>query len=149
MVPQTLPRDLFQERLWADDDEVHFWGWGIGNFLFNPGSVVPLSEGQNWARGCGQVYAGEDGYCTEEWLSLHELWDEIKVAVDLTERDNLIKELTTLWAQNIWAIGTVGEVPQPVVVNNRLKNVPETRLWGTAVEAPRTATQEQFFIVTG
>ena len=33
-------------------------------------------------------------------------------------------------ADNLWTIGTVGQAPHPVVISRRLKNVPETGIWG-------------------
>ena len=32
-------------------------------------------------------------------------------------------------AEQVYAIGLISEAPQPVVVNKRLRNVPETGIW--------------------
>ena len=32
-------------------------------------------------------------------------------------------------AENLWSIGTIGLAPQPLVISNRLKNVPKKGIW--------------------
>ena len=49
-------------------------------------------------------------------------------------------------AENIWAIGTVGFTPYPIIVNNRLKNVPERILWDEAIGRERILYPMQWYI---
>ena len=48
---------------------------------------------------------------------------------DADERHAIITEILEIQAENLWAIGTVGLSPRPVIANANLGNVPETNLW--------------------
>ena len=41
-----------------------------------------------------------------------------------------LDELGKQLAENLWVIGTVGHTPVPIIINNRLKNVVKTGVWG-------------------
>lgn len=60
-----------------------------------------------------------------------QIWyDDMRTTMDETRRIELGKKILASNAKNLWTIGTVGLAPQPVVVSRRLKNVPETGIWG-------------------
>ena len=42
-------------------------------------------------------------------------------------------------------IGTVGELPQPVVVKNNVRNVPDEVVWDDSLRTPKNSRPEQFF----
>ena len=48
--------------------------------------------------------------------------------------------------QNVFMIGTVGEVRQLVIASNRLRNVPENVLHDNVTRATGNAVSAQFFI---
>jgi len=50
--------------------------------------------------------------------------------LDADRRLWLGKQILRSQAENLWAIGTLGLAPQPVVVHNTLHNVPERGYWG-------------------
>ena len=79
---------------------------------------------------------------------LRDLWERIKATPSDAVRARLLKEICRLHAENIWLIGTVGEVPTPVVVKNNFRNVPEKLVTDTTLLSPRNAYPEQFFIKT-
>ncbi len=82
---------------------------------------------------------------------------EIKKLVELIDkgkvsgREDQIKiaqELFKIWADNIWEIGTVGLTPMiqgVVVVNNNLRNVPETAGNDWPLRTPGNTRPETFF----
>ncbi|MDT8391037.1 MAG: ABC transporter substrate-binding protein [Lentisphaeria bacterium] len=57
-------------------------------------------------------------------------WDEMRGSVDPARRVELGKRILRSQAENLWSIGTIGLAPQPVVVSNRLHNVPDRGYWG-------------------
>jgi len=57
-------------------------------------------------------------------MSLYAVWESIRRATDPEERNRLGKQLMRSQAENLWGIGTVGETITPVIVSDRLHNVP-------------------------
>ena len=51
-------------------------------------------------------------------------------SLDEPRRIELGKLILRSQAENLWTIGTLGLAPQPVVVSNRLRNVPERGYFG-------------------
>jgi peptide/nickel transport system substrate-binding protein len=79
----------------------------------------------------GQWYAtgGEAGVePTGDIRRLQILWDELKTVVDRDEQIELYRQIYDLHAEHCWLIGTVGEVPRPIVVNADLRNVPDVSI---------------------
>ena len=54
-------------------------------------------------------------------LELYEAW---LGAADSDEHARIWHEMLRIWADEVYSIGLVAGVPQPVVVNARLRNVP-------------------------
>jgi hypothetical protein len=50
-------------------------------------------------------------------------------AADTAGREAIWREMLTIFAEQVFTIGTVSGVPQPVVVSNRLRNVPEEGIY--------------------
>ncbi len=57
--------------------------------------------------------------------SLYRLWQQLRLIADRERRAAMGKRLLASQADHLWAIGTVGETLRPVIVSNRLHNVPE------------------------
>ena len=71
--------------------------------------------------------------------------EEIKLAIDEKEEVRLGKEVCRIQAENIWTIGVVGCVPNPVIVANNLRNISEKALWGYDLVWSAYLHPEQFF----
>ena len=50
--------------------------------------------------------------------------------MEVDRRVELGKLILRSQAENLWTIGTLGLAPQPVVVSNKLHNVPPFGYWG-------------------
>ena len=74
-----------------------------------------------WLRTQGEQ--GEEP--PQEIKDLHKLWEELPRESDPKERVRLGKILVRSQAENLWGIGTVGEAIKPIIVSNRLYNVPQ------------------------
>ena len=66
----------------------------------------------------------------EHIKALKELGEEFKRTTTDEENIRIGKEIMRLQAENLWTIGTIAMLPHPVIVSNRVKNVPEKGLWG-------------------
>ena len=64
------------------------------------------------------------GKLPDDMKELHKL-GRAAIEGDLNSLDELAKRLS----ENLWVIGTVGHTPIPIIVNNRLKNVPDRGVW--------------------
>ena len=63
-------------------------------------------------------------------MDLINWWDEMRTTMDDQRRVALARNILRSQAENLWTIGTVGLAPQPVVVSNKLRNVPTKGYWG-------------------
>ena len=60
---------------------------------------------------------------------LYELYDEWRTAPDQAAQRRVWDEMLGLYTDNVFSIGIVSGGLQPIVVSNRLKNVPEEGIW--------------------
>ena len=103
---------------------------------------------------------GEQGEEPPQYIKdLYELWEKLRRTPDPQERIRLGKKLLRSQAENLWGIGTVGDVISPSIVSHRLHNVPqfvkdkdgnllegEKALWGIPWLATFLHHPEQFYI---
>ncbi len=73
------------------------------------------------------------------------LWDKIIVTLDEAQQIAMMKQILKMGVEELWGIGLVGEVPEPVVRKNNVGNVPEKLASSTALFSPRNAWPEQFY----
>ena len=74
---------------------------------------------------------GELGEEPPELIRNMQTWGgELLTATDEESRTKAAKALLRAHADNLWAIGTVGNAPHPVAVSRRLKNVVPNGIWG-------------------
>lgn len=57
-------------------------------------------------------------------------WDEMRRSIDEDRRLELGKKILRSQAENLWSIGTIGLAPQPIIISDRLHNVPKRGYWG-------------------
>jgi peptide/nickel transport system substrate-binding protein len=129
--PKAEQRDVLRNRVFSGEALISVW-FGLENALPNaatpPNELAPTSQQQlNWPK-WGQHWetegrAGEapDDPWAIELLRLYTTWTE---SVSLDEKKDLWHRMLAIRADQMFTIGTVRGVPQPVVVSNRLRNVP-------------------------
>ena len=61
---------------------------------------------------------------------LYNWWIEMNTTFDEQKRIELGKKILRSNAENVWTIGTVGIAPHPIIVSNKLHNVPKSGYWG-------------------
>ena len=125
-------RDTIRDCIFAGDCIMSVWT-GLENALptadMSPWELAPISQMQLMWPKWGQYVetkgqAGEAPDLPEAKQLLDELakWGE---TTDIEQRTAIWQEMLRIYAAQVYSIGTVAGVPQPVVVNNRLHNVPE------------------------
>lgn len=136
MYPKAYQRVVLRRRILSGDTIFSVWG-GIDYALLRPGlapkDFAPIAEDMpQWPR-WGQHYqtrgkSGEkpDDLAAQELLKLYKAW---YAATTRDEREATWLKILALWAEQVFTIGIVGGVLQPVVINKRLKNVPKDGIY--------------------
>ena len=104
---------------------------------------------QHWGR-TWFMYLNSQGRTGEKppdrIMELYEIWLRMRSTTDVSQRAALGRQLIRSQAENLWGIGTVGRNTRPIIVSNRLKNVPSDGLWGYPWLATALHHPEQFFL---
>ncbi len=135
LILRPLERDILRNRVYSGVSMAAAWfGWdnGIPKPFTPPSFAAPhQQEFFSWPK-WGQFYqtggqAGEvpDMPEAKQLMELADAW----AAADLHQRANIWQEIVDIHAQQVFAIGIVSATPQPVVVSNRMRNVPEEGVW--------------------
>ncbi|NNE84241.1 MAG: ABC transporter substrate-binding protein [Alphaproteobacteria bacterium] len=124
-------REVFRNRIFAGDTMMAVW-FGVDNGIvsadMSPGEFTPTRQIQyQWPK-WGQYFetggkAGEeiDMPAPKELFDLFRKW---RVARSTEDRTKIWQRILDIHADQVFTIGIVCCTKQPVVVNNRLKNVP-------------------------
>lgn len=136
LVMRPLDRDILRSRIYAGTTMAAVWyGWdnGLPQIYTSPDYLAPrYQEFFAWPK-WGQYYqtAGEVGEppdmpAAKRLMELALDWD--RASTD-EERTVCWNEMLAIHAEEVFGIGILSEAPQPIVVSNRLRNVPEKGLW--------------------
>ena len=132
MFSKAFQRVVLRRRVISGQTMMSVWG-GIDYALVRPGlsphEFAPTDEVQaQWPR-WGQYYQtrGKQGEqpedpAAEELLALYESWAK---ADSREARRGIWGKILAIWADQVFTIGVVGGVLQPVVVDAQLRNVPK------------------------
>lgn len=134
-----LDGGLLQERVSANETDMTLWHIDRSTDILFPREpmwYVPYDtpwwennlwrEWENW-----YITGGEDGEEPPE--NIKELQGHYETMIHTMDEDDRVeagKAILESQAENLWTIGTVGMAPQPLLVDEDLKNVPERGLWG-------------------
>ncbi len=125
-------REVFRDRVYSGEAMMAVWS-GIPNGLptpdLAPNDFVPSSQEQyQWPK-WGQFFetrggAGEtpDIKAAVDLVELDRKW---RAATSTAEREEIWHQILEIHAEQVFSIGIIQMVPQPVVVSNHLRNVPE------------------------
>ncbi|OED46185.1 peptide ABC transporter substrate-binding protein [Rhodobacteraceae bacterium (ex Bugula neritina AB1)] len=136
LIMRPLDRDILRNRVFSGNSMASAWfGWdnGLPQSYTSPVYLAPTDQVfLSWPK-WGQYYqtggaAGEppDMEPAQQLLSLLENWD---MATSEDERLSAWRSMLQIHADQVYAIGVIAAAPQPVVVSNRLRNVPEQAIW--------------------
>ncbi|MDX1513358.1 MAG: ABC transporter substrate-binding protein [Gammaproteobacteria bacterium] len=129
---KPLQREVFRNRIFAGSTLVSVWG-GLENGLptpdMSPAELAPTTQqhlqwpkwGQFYETG-GKVGEPVDLEMAAELMELNRQWLN---SGDRGTRAEIWHRMLQIFANQVYSIGLVAAVPQPVVVNQRLRNVPK------------------------
>ncbi len=125
-------REVFRNRIFAGETLMSVWS-GIENALpsadISPEEFAPTSQqqlqwpkwGQYFQSG-GAVGEAPDLPAAQELLALYKSW---RTAASGDARERIWRRILEIDADQMFTIGILAGVPQPVVVNKYLRNVPK------------------------
>jgi peptide/nickel transport system substrate-binding protein len=132
--PQT--RDILRNRVFSGETIMSVWSGmenGIPQPESNPSDLAPTQQVHlQWPK-WGQYFetGGANGEAVDmEWgkrlMALLKQWEE---SADKAEQGRIWQEMLAINVDQVTSIGIVQGVLQPVVVNQRLKNVPKKGIY--------------------
>lgn len=124
-------REVFRNRIFAGETLISVWSGyenGLATAQMSPAEFAPTSQQQlQWPR-WGQHFqtGGMTGEppadpAAQQLLRLYRAW---RAAPTVPERERIWHRMLEINADQVFSIGIVAAVPQPVVVSTRLRNVP-------------------------
>jgi peptide/nickel transport system substrate-binding protein len=132
-------RDVFRNRIFAGESMMSVWT-GLDNGLAtadsNPGELAPVSQqslewpawGQHWETN-GASGQAPDLPKAKELMDLMAQW---RKAADTATRQAIWDQMLKIYTDQVFTIGTVANAPWPIVISNKLHNVPREAVWGFA-----------------
>ncbi|MCH9670879.1 MAG: ABC transporter substrate-binding protein [Gammaproteobacteria bacterium] len=133
---KPIQREVFRNRVFSGATLVSVWGGfenGVPTTSTSPDEFAPTSQQQlQWPK-WGQHYqdkgaagAPPELASVKELLTLHAAWAK---SASEAEQARIWHRMLELHADGVFTIGIVAAVPQPVVVQNKVQNVPEKGIY--------------------
>lgn len=129
-------REVFRERVFSGEAMMSIWS-GLENGLptadMSPDELAPTRQDQfQWPK-WGQYYEtkGEVGEKPDidEAIELAELNNQWRLATATSEREKIWQKMLDIFCEQVFTIGIINTVPQPIVINRDLVNVPEQAIY--------------------
>ena len=132
LFPKPTQREVLRNRVFSGEALMSVW-FGIENGLANPDispeELAPTNQQQlHWPK-FGQYFetGGKAGEAPDiaEAIELMKLNDQWRAVATREERAKIWHRMLGIHCDQLFSIGVVSGVAQPVVVRNTLRNVPE------------------------
>ena len=129
---KPLQREVLRNRIFSGKTLMSVWSGmenGVPNADMSPHELAPTSQVQlqwpkwgQFAESGGEVGEAVDLPAARALAALNEEW---KPGPPAERREAIWHEMLAIRTEQVFTLGIVAGVPQPVVVNRRLRNVPE------------------------
>ncbi len=150
---ETMTRDVYWPRTGANEVMVATWTTDRGLVpMVDPIYQFPFDERSWMAPAYGMWYksGGEQGIEPPDFLkAAMDLYDQYMVTTDPDEQVEIGKQIVRMSTEGLWTLGTVGLVPNPVVVKNNFMNVAETHTADWIIMTPGTLEPATFYFADG
>lgn len=150
---ETMTRDVYWPRAGSNEVMVATWTTDRGLVpMVDPIYQFPFDERSWMAPAYGLWYKtnGAEGMePTDEFKQAMALYDEYKRTTDPARQLEIGREIVRLSTTNLWSLGTVGMVPNPVVVKNNFMNVPDSHTADWIIMTPGTLDPAHFYFADG
>ncbi len=142
-------RDLWWERMSARLHDVDAFWYALRQIPLADSSFPPRLARNNLAGQWGAWFQ-HDGKKGEEpppeMKEVMNLWRQIEQTPEFEKQVELMDQIHELKAENLWAIGLVGDLPIIAVVQDRFKNVPEVAYYDWCSKGPGNTAIECYAI---
>ena len=129
-------REVFRNRIFAGETQISIWAGyenGVPTSSMSPAEFAPTQQvSLQWPK-WGQYYetSGQSGEAPDmaaaiDLLGLQKAWLN---ATSHAEQERVWHEILKIHADNVFTIGLVSGVLQPIVVRNSLRNVPQEAIY--------------------
>ena len=128
-------RDILRRRVGTGETVMSVWQGldrGLATGDMDPEELAPVSSLQGQWPDYGRYVETKGVAGTEpegEVAELSALYEEWRGAVDPAKQREIWKKMLAIYTDQVFTIGIVSGSLQPVVVSNKLKNVPEEGVW--------------------
>jgi peptide/nickel transport system substrate-binding protein len=147
---KLMSRQLSKARINALIHDIGVWkGAGAMNPVVDPRYFIPYSKSSiqavqyvKWFRSGGRKGPKPPPDMEE---AIRTYW-KISETPDEEEQIRLFNKILKLDIENLWVIGTVGDVPHIFLVQNRFRNVPEAAVSSWVVHTPGNTAPECYAI---
>ncbi len=144
-----MSREIYWIRACGNEAQVTTWTADRGiNPMVDPIYIFPFDERSWMAPAYGTWYKSEGKLGKEPpayFKEMMALYDEYRVTVDPDKQTELAKQLIRANVESLLVIGTVGMIPNVVVVGEDFRNVPENFTTDWIYMAPGTLDPCHFF----
>ncbi|MBN1564184.1 MAG: hypothetical protein JXA10_10110, partial [Anaerolineae bacterium] len=142
-------RDAFWARAGGNEVMVATWTTDRGLVpMVDPIYLFPFDE-RSWmgpAFGIWYKSGGEQGEEPPAFIKeVMDLYDQYKASTDPAEQVEIGKKIVRISTEQLFTVGTVGMVPNPVVVKNNFMNVPDTHTADWIIMTPGTLDPAHFY----
>lgn len=147
---RVVDTSTFRNRIYAHEVDISLC---VGRNALYPYRLFPWAAhviNTYWATDYGRWYQTKGAEGTEpppgDIKKLHELAEAIESSTDEAKQTEHLTEIFKLHSENLWIIGTIGQTPKPIIVQNNLRNIPEKGVYSGAVgNYLGNKKMEQFF----
>jgi len=133
---RAMQLDNMRRRFLSGDTMMSVWAGlnvGLATPDMPPEELAPVSSVQGiwpkWGQNLETNGMAGEKIDVPEVARLAELFQEWRVSATTEERARIWDEMLSIFTDQVYTIGTVNGVLQPVVVRNSLKNVPEEGIY--------------------
>lgn len=127
-------REVFRNRIFSGDALMSVWT-GLPNAIpsadMSPAQLAPTSQQQlQWSKWGKHYETGQeqppDLPAAQQLLALNQQWRD---ATDHQQRESIWLQMLDIYSDNVFTIGTVTRLLQPIVISQQLRNVPREGMW--------------------
>ena len=136
VLSKPLHREVMRNRIFSGNVQMSIWSGlenGIPNASSSPAELAPTSQQQLQWPMWGQYLetGGKSGQAIDMKVpqKLFELKDAWREARSEGDRIKIWHEMLDTYTSNVFSIGIIASVPQVVLVNSRLQNVPDKAIY--------------------
>ena len=129
-------RDILRGRVANGETVMSTWqglNRGLATPEMNPEELAPVSPVQAqwpvWGKYWESKGASGEMPSLPEVAELSKLYGQWRLAASYEQQEEVWKKMLKIFTEQVYTIGIVSGGLQPVVVNNKLQNVPEEGIW--------------------